>query len=87
MSEHDEVYLRSHEMASYLRIGRKLPVKWRWLRYGPPYIKAGRAVLYRRRDLDAWLESRECRPTSEDFETNSAKGRGPTVSKIGGRAT
>ena len=31
---------------------------WRSTRRGPPYIKVGRSVRYRRSDLDAWLDQR-----------------------------
>jgi hypothetical protein len=31
---------------------------WRSQNRGPTFIKVGRKVLYRRADLDAWLESR-----------------------------
>jgi predicted DNA-binding transcriptional regulator AlpA len=32
---------------------------------GPPYVKAGRKVLYRDSDVDAWLDQRVRRSTSE----------------------
>jgi predicted DNA-binding transcriptional regulator AlpA len=32
---------------------------------GPPYCKLGRRVVYRREDLEAWLESRIARDTSD----------------------
>ena len=31
---------------------------WRSRGDGPPFLKVGRLVRYRRSDLDAWLESR-----------------------------
>jgi len=31
--------------------------KWRRLRTGPRFVKIGRAVRYRRRNVEAWLES------------------------------
>lgn len=51
--------LREPEAAVYLSLSRQ------WLRLkrtkgqhgGPPYIKAGRSVLYDVRDLDAWLQA------------------------------
>ena len=40
---------------------------------GPPYIKRGRKIIYRRRDLEAWLDSqmveerrRQGRPTKAE---------------------
>jgi hypothetical protein len=32
--------------------------QWRWRKIGPPYIKAGGRVRYRKSDVDRWLESR-----------------------------
>jgi predicted DNA-binding transcriptional regulator AlpA len=32
---------------------------------GPPYCKLGRRVVYRREDLEAWLETRIARHTSD----------------------
>ncbi len=31
---------------------------WRAKRRGPPYVKVGRLVRYRRQDLDRWLKDR-----------------------------
>jgi predicted DNA-binding transcriptional regulator AlpA len=62
--EHNE-YMRSPEMARYLCIGKSMPPKWRFTGYGPPYIKAGKTVLYRRRDVDQWVASRLQRPTPD----------------------
>ena len=38
---------------------------WRSQRRGPAYIKVGRRVAYRGRDLNDWLASRTVRPTEE----------------------
>ncbi|WP_397421065.1 helix-turn-helix transcriptional regulator [Phenylobacterium sp.] len=39
--------------------------KWRILGVGPPFMRLGRAVRYRRADLDAFLSSRAFRNTTE----------------------
>jgi hypothetical protein len=39
--------------------------KWRILGVGPPFMRLGRAVRYRRTDLDAFLASRAFRNTTE----------------------
>ena len=37
--------------------------RWHTLRTGPPRIKVGRTILYRKQDVEAWLTSRvEARP-------------------------
>jgi hypothetical protein len=58
-------YMRSPEMAKRLRIGKSVPAKWRLTGFGPPYIKAGRTVLYRKRDIDEWAANLLRRSTSE----------------------
>lgn len=37
---------------------------WRYLGKGPRYYKVGRRVVYRRSDLDAWLEAHAVTPDS-----------------------
>ena len=37
--------------------------QWRHIDCGPPYIKLGAAVRYRRSDVDAWLEANTVRPS------------------------
>jgi hypothetical protein len=52
--------LRERDAATYLSLTRSYLRAARVGRCdGPPYIRAGRAVLYRRTDLDAWLD-RHC---------------------------
>jgi len=38
---------------------------WRCQRRGPPYVKQGRSVKYRRADLDAWLAANTVHPSEE----------------------
>lgn len=50
--------LKTKEAAGYIGVvPGTLPV-WRHLGVGPIYLKIGRKVLYRKGDLDAYLESR-----------------------------
>ena len=57
--------LRALEAAEYLRLSASTLAKMRLRGGGPAYIKAGRVVLYDRRDLDAWLSAHRRRSTSE----------------------
>ena len=41
---------------------------WRSRGFGPKFLKAGRRVVYRRSDIDAWLLSRERLSTSDRGE-------------------
>jgi len=48
------------EAAAYLRIAPKTLFNWRVRSEGPPALKVGGRVRYRRADLDEWLDT-ECR--------------------------
>ena len=38
--------------------------KWRMARTGPPFIRLGKRVGYRGRDLNEWLDVQTVRPTA-----------------------
>lgn len=57
--------LTTPEAASYCRLGKPTLERFRISGDGPHYCKLGGAVRYRKADLDAWLESRLTRSTSE----------------------
>jgi predicted DNA-binding transcriptional regulator AlpA len=44
--------------AGYLGVSVLSLADWRCKQVGPPFIKCGAAVRYRRSDVEAWLESR-----------------------------
>lgn len=52
-------YLSSEELACALNISRRTLHRWGRLRKGPPSVKIGRRVYYRRTALDAWLLQNE----------------------------
>jgi len=56
---------KTPEAANYLKLGKATLERFRVSGDGPRYCKLGGAVRYRRADLDAWLESRLTRSTSE----------------------
>jgi len=45
------------EAAAYLRVAEKTLTNWRCRSVGPRYLKIGGIILYRRSDLDAFLEA------------------------------
>jgi excisionase family DNA binding protein len=51
----DERYLTSTEAREYLRIGKNTLLKFR--RLGLPFVKVSRKVVYRKSDIDAFMES------------------------------
>ena len=58
--------LPTPEAATYLRLSKPTLERLRLTGEGPPYAKLGKAVRYRRADLDAWLASRLIRSTSAE---------------------
>ena len=57
--------LNNEEAARYLGLKAATLNKWRVYGEGPPFIKVGRLVRYRRADLDAYLSGRLFQSTSE----------------------
>lgn len=51
-------FLDTVEAARYLGLQKTTLEAWRSRGEGPQFVKLGRAVRYRRPDLDAWIESR-----------------------------
>jgi excisionase family DNA binding protein len=60
--------LNTIEAAEALRLAAGTLEKLRTYGGGPRYAKLGRAVRYRREDLDAWLSDRLIANTSEHDE-------------------
>ena len=50
--------MTTQEAADCLSFKRETLNQWRIRKQGPPYVKFGKAVRYRREDLDAWVEER-----------------------------
>jgi len=48
--------LTAEEAAQTLRQSKRTLLRWRNQRVGPPSVKVGHRVLYRRADLELWLE-------------------------------
>ena len=57
--------LTTTEAAAYVGLSHRTLERYRVTGQGPPYLKVGRRVLYRRADLDAWLENKVRRSTSD----------------------
>ena len=45
------------QVAEYLNMSAASLRKWRLFREGPKFLKVGRAVRYRKAEVDAWLNS------------------------------
>lgn len=48
-------YLSSEEAARTLKVSTRTLHRWGRLRKGPPSIKVGRSVYYRRASIERWL--------------------------------
>ena len=44
------------ELAAFLQIHPSTPKQWRLKREGPPFVKIGGAVRYRRDEVELWLQ-------------------------------
>lgn len=51
-------YIDERQLCAELGISSVTATKWRSKVEGPPFIKVGRLVRYRRSDVEAWLISR-----------------------------
>jgi len=54
--------LSSFDAADYLKIPRQTLAMWRHKGVGPAYVKVGRRVMYRRIDLDRWIDGQAVNP-------------------------
>lgn len=62
--------MRTPEAARYVALSKSTLVKMRQAGDGPSVVQIGpRAVAHRKADLDAWLETRVRRSTSENLMT------------------
>ena len=73
--QEDELF-RSPRAAAYLTLAKQTLDVWRTQGRGPKYLKVGRAVCYRRSDLDAWLNDQVRHSTQEDSSIKTADAQG-----------
>lgn len=59
------VFMTTLEAAQYLGLAVSTMNKWRCFGDGPIFIKLGRAVRYRKEDLDTYVAKRSLASTSE----------------------
>ena len=56
---------RTEQAATYIGVSKSFMEKKRVEGGGPAYFKLGKTVVYERRELDDWLQSRKRHSTSE----------------------
>jgi helix-turn-helix protein len=71
--DHIEAALDITAAAKLLAVTPSALRKWKELRQGPTYFKAGRLVRYRRDDLLRWIMENTVQPDQQDFLARSRK--------------
>jgi excisionase family DNA binding protein len=56
--DHDDEFLTTPETSEMLRTPVGTLYRWRQAGTGPPVYKVGKRTLYKRSDLERWLEGR-----------------------------
>jgi len=65
-----EPLLDERETAAFLKISVRTLQDWRLSQAGPPFVRVGRKVRYRRSDIVGWIEERTYgRPASHAFRS------------------
>lgn len=54
-----EPLLTPTDLAEYLGVPLKTLYQWRYRGVGPPAVRVGRYLRYRRADVEVWLEKQE----------------------------
>ena len=61
----DHIFFTEPEAARLLRVSERSLQRWRGSGEGPTFVRAGRRILYRPDDIEAFLEASKARSTSE----------------------
>jgi len=56
-SSDPDLLLTEVQAADVLNMSVRTPQAWRLRGVGPSFVRAGRAIRYRRRDLKAWMDA------------------------------
>jgi excisionase family DNA binding protein len=64
-SSADDPLMTVKEAADYLRVSKSFLDKARLCGEGPPFIRVGRKILYRKSAVDAWLTKHQFASTSQ----------------------
>lgn len=57
--------LKTKQAAEFLQVKKSTLEQWRWSGKGPRFCKLNRSVIYRKADLEAFLEARTFNNTTE----------------------
>lgn len=64
MTDSNSELLRPAEVSREYRVSEQTLSNWRWSRRGPRFLKAGGRVLYRRSDVERWLDDNATDPAA-----------------------
>lgn len=67
--EEPDEYLPRLEVASLMRKPVATLARWSYQGQGPPYYRLGRGVVYRRAEVEAWIEAQRVDPAKRAEET------------------
>jgi Helix-turn-helix domain len=59
-----DLLLTEVQAADYLKLSMRTLQAWRVKGTGPQFVRAGRAIRYRRQDLLVWIKNQTVRPTA-----------------------
>lgn len=68
-STDQDALLAEVQAADFLNLSSRTLQAWRCKGLGPSFVRAGRAIRYRRRDLVAWVESNTVAVTAPPAQT------------------
>jgi hypothetical protein len=78
-----DALLTEVQAADLLTLSVRTLQAWRARGFGPPYVRAGRAVRYRRRDLLNWTEAHVVVHSDERRITPGPPSGGPSIRDSG----
>lgn len=81
----DDELLNTEQLALWLGVSTGWLEIGRSQGYGPPFIRLGRRVRYRRADINRWLQERAHRRTAEYADPERPQGRQPGSKVIDGK--
>ena len=70
MSNQEDVYLKPREAAAYIKSSTSTLAKRRLYGDGPKFCRIGRAIRYRKSDLDEFMNRSRVRSTSDSPATD-----------------
>jgi excisionase family DNA binding protein len=71
-----ETYFTPREAAAYLKSSTSTLAKARMTKRGPTFVRIGRAIRYRQRDIDDWMSASIARHVEQSGRKPASSSRG-----------